>query len=514
MRPAVWIPLSAGIFLFGVAVPSEVCREALDKWGIALPHCPDGTPRQTVDVEVYGARRGAPMGSGGVVSVRALAHYTTEEDPELVRDTPIEFEAFELSLLDAAGKVYPVEVDTPSGPGPSGNLKLPEVPDGDYKLHAKYETKLGAGELDVPLPLYTPARIHVITDRPLYEPGNVVKFRAIVLRARDLAPIDGRPGKWQIKDPTGEVMLEEKAPAGDWGVVAGSFPLDKGAPTGTWRVAWVSNDETDEVPFTVEPFTLPRFRVEAQTDKPFFGAGDTPKLTGAVIYSSGAPVIGAKLDIEWQVAGAWPPPLDWQAKLLPKKAETNAAGRFELAIPKIPDDLQGKTTLTARISAVDPAGDRVDGSASVLLAKDRIDATAVTELGNGLVEGFNNRLFVRVATADGRVVGKTKIKLKRTWQDNDNGIDTETDEDGVASLQIDPGAPVNIVIPARPWRPVPKAALVTRGEATELLGTEGASLADQVEMDRWLPSLAPSPPCVKLPSRSHCVPYACGLPRR
>lgn len=488
MKPAVWIPLSAGVFLFGIAVPNDVCREALKRWGIALPHCPDGTPRQTVEVEVNGLRRGAK----GSVEVRALAHYTSKDNPELVRDAPIKVGDLELSLsglIDAANKPTPLAVDWKTTT--SGSLELPEVPDGDYKLHVKYTTKLGTGELDVPLPLYTPARIHVITDRPLYEPGNVVKFRAIVLRARDLAPIDGRPGKWQLKDPSGEVMLEEKAPAGDWGVVAGSFPLDKGAPTGTWRVAWVSNDAVEEIPFTVEPFTLPRFRVEASTDKPFYQVGDTPSMKGAVLYSSGAPVAGAKLDIAWQTTGAWPIPLDWDAKLLPKHAVTQANGRFELALPKIPDDLQGKTTLTARISAVDPAGDRVDSSASVLLSKDGIEASAVTELGNGLVENFNNRLFVRVATPDGRVVSKAKVKLKRTWQQNDNGLDAELDEDGVASVQIDPGAPVNIVIPALPWRPQPKEALVTRGEVTELLGTEGAALADQVEMDKWLPSLAP-----------------------
>ncbi len=89
------------------------------------------------------------------------------------------------------------------------------------------------------------------------------------------------------------------------------------------------------------------------------------------------------------------------------------------------------------------------------------------------------------------MVPKAKIKLKRTWQENDNGLDAELDEDGVASVQIDPGAPVDIVIPAQPWRPEPKQALVTRGEATELIGSDGAPLADQVEMDKWLPALAP-----------------------
>jgi hypothetical protein len=115
----------------------------------------------------------------------------------------------------------------------------------------------------------------------------------------------------------------------------------------------------------------------------------------------------------------------------------------------------------------------------------------VTELADGLVDGFNNRMYVRVTTPDGGVVSNTKITIKRAWQANDNGQTIETDVDGVASTQIDPGPPVNIVVPPMPWRPARKQVLVARGEINDLIGEEGASLADQVEMDKWLAALAP-----------------------
>ena len=89
----------------------------------------------------------------------------------------------------------------------------PAADDGDA-------SPIGPGMVEA---LYAPARIHVITDRPLYQPGNTVRFRAVALRARDLTPLDHRPGSWVVTDPGGEVLLEEAAPAGDWGVVAGSF---------------------------------------------------------------------------------------------------------------------------------------------------------------------------------------------------------------------------------------------------------------------------------------------------
>src|SRR5262249_25887921 len=193
----------------------------------------------------------------------------------------------------------------------SATIELPDVPDGDYQLRARIRSRIGDDSVDVPLPLYTPARIHVLTDRPLYEPGNLVRFRAVVLRARDLVPLDGRPGTWVIKSPDGEVLLEERAPAGPWGVVAGTFPLDSEAASGGWTVAWRSADAVDEVPFRVAPFTLPRFNVEAMADKPYYRPRDQPTLRGTVTYSSGAPVAGADLAIQWEASGEWPPPTEW-----------------------------------------------------------------------------------------------------------------------------------------------------------------------------------------------------------
>jgi hypothetical protein len=484
MRSKLSVAVVVGIVgITGLVIQQNACHPD-DGWP---PH--DGKIRQTVRIDVDGVRRGGP----GTVSLAATANFT-KQAADVVDSVPVpSFKSISLALVDAKGAATPLAVTKwESQNGTSrGTITLPEVPDGDYKLRADYKTKLGPGTVEVNVPLYTPARIHVITDRPLYEPGNLVRFRAVVLRARDLAPLDSRPGRWIVKDPEGEVLLEESSPAGDWGVVAGTFPLDKGAATGTWHVSWVSADATDEIPFTVEPFTLPRFRVEAAAAKPYYRPLETPVVRGSVVYSSGAPVAGAELAIEWDIDGDWPPPTSWLETQLPKVAKVQPNGRFELKLPEIPRDLQGQVTMTANLAAVDPAGDRVEGSASVLLSEDGISVSAVTEIGDGLVQGFNNRIYIRVTTPDGVVVPKAAINVKKTWQGTDPGLAAVLDEDGVASLQVDPGAPVNVVIPALPYRPPPLPDLVSRDEPEELVGQEGASLADQVEMDRWLAALRP-----------------------
>ena len=462
----------------------------------------EGKIRQTAHVRVSDLRRGSP----GTVIVGATASFTTHATDQVQQQPVRDVDHIALTLVDPTGKRLLLATD-PWAYGQASEqvakVTLPaDLPDGDYKLHAAFETHLGAAEVDVPLPLYAPARIHILTDRPLYEPGNVVRFRAVVLRARDLTPLDGRPGRWLVVDAAGETLLEEKAPAGDWGVVAGSFPLDRQARTGTWHVSWVSADAHEEVPFTVQPFVLPRFHVDAAADKPFYQAGDRPTLRGQVAYSSGAPVAAARLEIAWSVDGDWPPPTAWLETTLPRQAAATATGAFELALPQIPTDLQGRATLTARIAAIDPAGDRVEASVPVLLSQDAIQVSAVTELADGLIQSQNNRVYLRVATPDGRTLGGRKITVVRAWEATDPGIAAALDEDGVASLNLDPGGPVNVVIPPAPYRPRPKPQLVARGAARDLIGGETAPLADQVEMDRWLAALAP---CAKWFENSDAV---------
>jgi hypothetical protein len=481
----------AGLAGLGLLIASfNTClRVGLSK-GLWLDECPDGELRQIVELTASDLKRGAP----GVVEVTTTATYVVapydRRESELIsRFTP------QLSLVTPTGEVAltPKAGWKAASAGLRGEIELPKLNDGEYTLRAKVTSPIGETVVDVPLPLFTPARVHVLTDRPLYEPGNTVRFRALALKASDLTPLEERPGVWRVTDPSGEVLLEEKAPSGAWGVVSGSFPLDRGAESGTWTVTWASGGQAESRTFEVRPFTLPRFRVEAAPDKPFYRRGERPRLKGSVTYSSGAPVANAKLELSWRIDGEWPAPTSWtDGSGLPKAATTTTNGSFTLELPQVPQDLRGQATLAARLAALDAAGDRVEGTTAILLSEDLIAVDAVTEFQGGLVEGLNNRVFLRATTADGRLLEGATLNVKRLWEPSDPGTDAEADEDGVASLQLDPGPPVNVVIPAMPFRPPPRARAVTRVGLDERLGLSDdgdVSLADRMAFDRLEPRL-------------------------
>ncbi|PZR04550.1 MAG: hypothetical protein DI536_34080 [Archangium gephyra] len=467
--------------VLGIA-STQTCLRLGFRTGVWVDQCPDGELRQTISVNAPSLKRGEASSITVMVNATYLVGPNDQRRTEAITSfTPT------IALVNGAQEtaLSPREGWKKQGTALTAELALPKVNDGDYVLRVRATSPLGEEKVDLPLPLFTPARIHVLTDRPLYEPGNTVKFRAIALKANDLTPLEERPGTWVVTNASGEVLLEERAASGPWGVVAGSFPIDRGGTSGEWTVAWRSGPNSQSRTFTVKPFTLPRFRLEAATVKPFYGRGERPVVKGSVKYSSGAPVANAKLEVRWTVNGEWPAPVSWtNGNALPKTATTNASGTFTLELPQVPEDLQGKSTLLANLGAVDASGDRVEGSTSVLLSQDLIAVSGITELAGGLVEGVNNRLFLRATTADGRLLDGVTLNVKRLWEPTDKGTDAVVDEDGVASLQVDPGPAVNVIIPAMPFRPPPPVKQVTRTQLSERLGyDDDVSLADRMAFD-------------------------------
>jgi len=369
------------------------------------------------------------------------------------------------------------------------SVTLPELEDGDYKMHATVATGFETRELDLDLPLYAPALVHVMTDRPLYKPGQEVLLRSVLLKRTDQTPLDGRPGRWRILSPSGLEMLVERDRAGAYGVADSSFPLDRRSEIGTWTATYTSGQASDQVSFEVKPFKLPRFTVELNADAPWYEISDRIGVDGIARYTSGAPVADAAVAVSIRRAeGRWPAPLAWEASL---DAKTGKDGRFTVDLGVVPPDLIERATFDVTARVTEQAGEAAGGRAQVILSKDDLQIASVTELGDGLVQGFNNRVYLRVSTPDGVPVPMADLRVKNPWNAQAKARDTRTDEDGVASIQLDPGDPVTVVIPAVPARPRPLTpASPSISTAIEFIGGRGLSMAERRALDRLYPAIS------------------------
>ncbi len=480
-----------------------VCIPAWVRWGILVHDCPVGKPVAEASLEAYGLRRGQP----GTVYVNMDAVYSRGGADDDYR-APLRRYDVDLYLVDQQGEATRLKPVKRWHKGQTGtryaDVRLPDVPDGDYILRAEVDTPLGDVTVDAELPVYAPALVHLATDRPLYKPGQTIKFRAAVLRMKDLAPIDDRPGRFVVRSPEGDVLLEEKVAAGPWGVAGGDFPLASDAPMGSYGITWISGDASDTVHVSVEPFTLPRFEVKLTATKPWFEVGEAPTLEGTLRYRSGAPVADARVELRLLSPGydAWPPPNDW---LEPHLLQTDREGSFSLELDPVPEDLVGKVTLPVVVQATDAAGERVAGGSVLILSEDPVVAQLETELRDGLVPDFNNRVYVRVTRPDGKALPGSMVTVRRAWDPADEGVTGQADADAVAAVQLDPGKPVSVVIPPLPYRPPPPSEQrrVFRTSLKDLFGSGGEpSLDERVVMDRWDSRLEPCAELVESGSAS------------
>jgi len=438
----------AGVVGWWVVGP---CTKALVVWGLRTAACPDGTPRVVANASWSAPDRNGP----GTLQLHVEADFV---DPRWDERTRRGLNRYDASVrLDDHDAPMSCDLDHGGGGWGSCELTLPPLTDGDHALHVTIDTPLDDVELSLDLPLYEPARVHVLTDRPLYEGGQTVRFRALALADDGLRPLPDRPGRFKVFDPSRQLVLDEDANTGPWGVAASSLPLAPEPREGTWTVRYETGDELAEAQVVVAPFELPSFTVDAAADAAWYGPGDTVRLTGQVIYTSGAPVAQARVVARWSTVGAWPPPNAWTE---PQEVISGADGRFELALGEVPLDLQGRVTMSAVLQVTDPAGETAQGAGRAVLSADPIRVDAVSELSEGLVSGYPNRVYLRASTPDGRPLANRDLMVKRAWDPRDPGEVARTDASGVAELVLDPGEPVTVVIPPKPYRAPPRSEQV------------------------------------------------------
>ena len=165
---------------------------------------------------------------------------------------------------------------------------------------------------------YNATKVFGISDRPVYRPGQTVKFKVWVNTAKydaeGKSAFAGQTISARIFNPKGDKILEKEFKADDFGGFDGELPLDEEATLGVYRMQVL--DHYDGCTFRVEEYKKPEFEVtvDAPTEPVMLGEKITATINSK--YYFGAPVTSAKVKYkvlrtahtaEWYPAGRW----DW-----------------------------------------------------------------------------------------------------------------------------------------------------------------------------------------------------------
>ncbi len=176
-----------------------------------------------------------------------------------------------------------------------------------------------------------PYNVYFQTDKPIYRPGQMVHFKAIVRLDDDaryslpdftqgfFPPMEKLPVV--VTDSNGKEIFSDTLSLNEFGTLNGQFALDAQAPLGYYNIALFLPHHPDEamgkagglasparggregrpynISFYVAEYRRPEFQVSVTTDRPAYVQGDKVNIDVQASYFFGGAVSNAQ--VEWQV---------------------------------------------------------------------------------------------------------------------------------------------------------------------------------------------------------------------
>ncbi len=323
----------------------------------------------------------------------------------LVRDTsngaPLPDAEVSLSLQPAQGGEARALYSGKTGPEGMTeiNFTVPADLEGEQVLVIESRSKLGSDHLEQPISIERDYRVLLSTDKPLYQPGQVIHVRALALSTFDLTPAAGQPVEIIIADAKGNKVFRQSLTTSEYGAAWTDFQLAGEVNSGDYKISAVMGNTTSEKTVTVEHYVLPKFEVDLSTDRTYYKPGQRVQGTLQADYFYGKPVANSAVVIEGYT-------FDVQRNdLLSLEVQTDEQGKavFEFDLPEYMagSSLEGGLArFYLQASVTDQAQHTETSNLSLPVAQNTLIIEAIPEAGS-LRQGVENILYVMLSYPDG-----------------------------------------------------------------------------------------------------------------
>jgi hypothetical protein len=234
------------------------------------------------------------------------------------------------------------------------------------------------------------ARVMLTTDKPIYQPGQLIHLRALALNRGGNTPLGATPVTFEIEDGKGNKIFKKTGTTDSYGIASTQFRLGSVLNLGVFKVRVDVGGQLSEKTVTVSHYALPKFKIGVQTSKAWYSAGDELLGTVDADYFFGKPVAGGDVTIEAAT-------LDVGETVFAKiVGKTNADGVFPFSI-QLPSTLvglpleRGNALVVLRSTVLDTAQQEVIKETLVTVSDRGIDMALVPE-ATQIVPGVENRL--------------------------------------------------------------------------------------------------------------------------
>ncbi len=340
----------------------------------------------------------------------------------------------------------------------SGNVDVafavPEDAEPQQTLIVETKSSLGSDTLEQAVTIERDYRILLTTDKPLYQPGQIIHIRVLALGAFDLIPASAmtspdleRGGlEITVADGKGNTVFRKMLTPSEFGVASVDFQLADEVNSGAYKLTATLGNTSSEKIVTVEHYVLPKFDVKLTTDRTFYRPGDHVEGTLKAAYFFGKDVTGSAVKLEGYT-------FDFERVVaVTLEGTTDDAGNFTFSFD-LPayiagSDLEsGGARFYIEAAVTDQAEHTEVGRLSLPVAQGALVINAVLEGGQPR-PGVENILYVMASYPDGT---PAETALTVTFHDAQGGTQrTQTGKYGLAEATFTPDGPyVTLTVEAR-----------------------------------------------------------------
>ncbi len=308
----------------------------------------------------------------------------------------------------------------------SDSIYIPPVQTGKYKLIIDSRSKIGKDHIVKSIEVKCGSQVYLTTDKPVYQPGQTIHMRALVLNQMSLKPFADHPIQFEVSDPKGNKVFRANLISSKYGIASCDFELAREVNLGQYHIQVIADDVKAQKTVTVKRYVLPRFKIEVTTDKSFYLPFEDIKGSIKASYFFGKPVTRARVEVTGRMV--FERPMD----VFKITGTTDETGTF-IFNGNISNYFRGGPTtpknvsLDIEVAVKDSAGHEEITLQQCPIAQQPINIHVFPE-GNGLVRGVENILYIMTAYPNGQpAVCELDI----------NGAIHKSDETGITILKTE-----------------------------------------------------------------------------
>ncbi|MFH1743563.1 MAG: MG2 domain-containing protein [bacterium] len=370
--------------------------------------------------------------AGSQASVRIVVRNTGKNEP--VKDAVI---TGRLTNKETNKEYDLFETKTNSRGSADIAFSVPEDLQGQQELVVEVESESGKEAIRKNVTVVAKNRIYLTSDKPVYQPGQLMHLRALALRASDWKPVPNSPITLEIADGKGNKVFKKALETSEYGVVSAEFQLADEVNEGAYTLSATLADQEAEKVVTVKQYVLPKFKIEVNTDRDYYGPGE--KITGKLecAYFFGKPISDGPVKM---TASCFDVGFNEFDKF-EGKTDSEGVCAFELTVPEklvAQDSFKGAAMVQLQVKVRDGADHEEEKYHIVHVAQHPIQLDVIPESGQ-VVAGVENTFYLLASYPDGSAATP---ELSVALSYNVSGkpgkeIKTRTDDKGLATVTFD-----------------------------------------------------------------------------